>query len=145
MCWGQLVSMLTSVERITFTFKVFRVFFPERLTVIITYTDGGGCHARCQPAHQEQFGVQYLAQAHSTCRPGVSNQQPSANKTLAPPLGHCCPTQYMGIFNTVVSSHSVDNIKSFFACLKVTYKHIALQPLPLPLPFPRPQGTSKLD
>ena len=27
-----------------------------------SYTDGGGCHARCRPAHQEQFGVQYLAQ-----------------------------------------------------------------------------------
>ena len=29
-----------------------------------SYTDGGGCHARCQPAHQEQFGVQYLAEGH---------------------------------------------------------------------------------
>ena len=24
--------------------------------------DGRGLHARCQPAHQEQFGVRYLAQ-----------------------------------------------------------------------------------
>ena len=31
-----------------------------------SYTDGGGCHARCRPAHQEQFGVQYLAQGHQT-------------------------------------------------------------------------------
>ena len=29
-----------------------------------SYTDGGGCHARCQPARQEQFGVQYPAQGH---------------------------------------------------------------------------------
>ena len=31
---------------------------------IHSYTDGGGCHARCRPAHQEQFGVQYLAHGH---------------------------------------------------------------------------------
>ena len=30
-----------------------------------SYTDGGGCHVRSRPAHQEQFGVsQYLAQGH---------------------------------------------------------------------------------
>ena len=29
-----------------------------------SHTDGRGCHARRQPAHQEQFGVQYLAQGH---------------------------------------------------------------------------------
>ena len=29
---------------------------------ISSHTDGGGCHAR--PAHQGQFGVQYLAQGH---------------------------------------------------------------------------------
>ena len=29
------------------------------------YTDGGsGCHAGCRPAHQEELGVQYLAQGH---------------------------------------------------------------------------------
>ena len=28
------------------------------------YTDGGGCHARCRPSHQGQFGVQCLAQGH---------------------------------------------------------------------------------
>ena len=27
-----------------------------------SYTDSGGCHARWRPAHQEQFGVQYLTQ-----------------------------------------------------------------------------------
>ena len=31
---------------------------------IHSYTDGGGCDAKCRPAHQEQFGVQYLAQGH---------------------------------------------------------------------------------
>ena len=25
---------------------------------------GGGCHAGCRPAHQEQFGVWYLTQLH---------------------------------------------------------------------------------
>ena len=29
-----------------------------------SYIDGDGCHARFRPAHQEQFGVQYLAQGH---------------------------------------------------------------------------------
>ena len=29
-----------------------------------SYTDGSGCHARCWPAHLEEFGVQYLAQGH---------------------------------------------------------------------------------
>lgn len=29
-----------------------------------TYTDGGGCHTRCWPAHQGQRGVQYLAKRH---------------------------------------------------------------------------------
>lgn len=27
-----------------------------------SYNDGSGCHARWWPAHQEQFGAQYLAQ-----------------------------------------------------------------------------------
>ena len=31
---------------------------------IHSYTDGGGWHASCWPAHQEQFGVQYFAQGH---------------------------------------------------------------------------------
>ena len=31
---------------------------------IHSYTDGGGCHAKCWPAHQEQFGVKYFAQGH---------------------------------------------------------------------------------
>ena len=31
---------------------------------IHSYTDGSGCHTRCRPAHQEQFGVQCLAQGH---------------------------------------------------------------------------------
>ena len=30
-----------------------------------SYTDGSGCHARCRLAHQEHFGVQYLAQRHA--------------------------------------------------------------------------------
>ena len=35
-----------------------------QLTYSNSYTDGGGFHTRCRPAHQEQFGVQYLAQGH---------------------------------------------------------------------------------
>ena len=51
-----------SLQRNPFIFS--RHFCPKRPTVIHAYTDGGGCHARCRPAHQEQFGVQYLAQGH---------------------------------------------------------------------------------
>ena len=50
--------------------------------------DGGGCHAMCQPAHQEQSGVQYLAKDTSTCRAGESNQRLPYSKTLALPLSH---------------------------------------------------------
>ena len=50
---------------LTFTFRAFgRCLYPKRLRVIHPYTDGGGCHAGCRPAHQEQFGVQFLAQRH---------------------------------------------------------------------------------
>ena len=31
---------------------------------IHSHTDGSGCHARCRPAHQKQFGVRYLAQRY---------------------------------------------------------------------------------
>lgn len=29
-----------------------------------SYSNGGGCHAECQPAHQEQLEVKCLAQGH---------------------------------------------------------------------------------
>ena len=29
-----------------------------------SYTDGGGRYVRCRPEHQEQFGIQNLAQGH---------------------------------------------------------------------------------
>ena len=45
-----------------------------------SYTDGGGCHARCRPAHPKQFGVQYLAQGHF-------HMQRDADSTLS----HSCP------------------------------------------------------
>ena len=43
-------------------------------------TDGGGCHARCRSAHQEQFGE--------------LNQQPSDSKTLALLLSHSHPNYF---------------------------------------------------
>ena len=39
-------------------------FVQSTYKYIHSYTDGGGCYARCRPAHLEQFGVQYLAQGH---------------------------------------------------------------------------------
>ena len=47
-------------------FTLIRHFSPKCLTVIHTdiHTDGGGCRASCWAAHQEQFGLQYLAQGH---------------------------------------------------------------------------------
>ena len=41
------------------------------------FTDGSGSHARCRPAHQEQFGVQCLAQGHF-------NKQTRGNRTSDP-------------------------------------------------------------
>ena len=47
-----------------------------------------GCHARSQPARQEQLGVRCLAQGHfNTPRVG-SNRQPSACQTALPPEPH---------------------------------------------------------
>ena len=46
-------------EHVTFSRR-----FLSKVTYSKSYTDGGSCHTRCRPAHQEQFGVQYLAQGH---------------------------------------------------------------------------------
>ena len=56
-------SRFHSLPRSAYGFTFNRRAF-SRCMFINTYTDGGGCHARCQPARQEQFGVQYLAQGH---------------------------------------------------------------------------------
>ena len=64
----------------------------HRLCITLThshthsYTDGGGNHARHQPAHREQLGVQSLAQGlfdtnSSWGSPG-SNREPSAGNHL---------------------------------------------------------------
>ena len=37
-----------------------------------SYTGGRGCHASCQPAHQEQLGFHYLAQGYLDMQPGQS-------------------------------------------------------------------------
>ena len=36
----------------------------SKATYTYSSTDDGGCPARCWPARQEQFGVQYLVQGH---------------------------------------------------------------------------------
>ena len=43
--------------------------------------------------HQEQFGVQYLAQGHFNMQTREMNQQLSNNKTLALPLSHSHPSR----------------------------------------------------
>ena len=49
---------------------------------------------RCQPHHQEQFEVQYLAQGHFDMQTrGIKNQRPSDNKILALPLSHSRPVR----------------------------------------------------
>ena len=60
----------------------------SKMTYSNSYTHSctdGGCHERCRPADQEQFGVQYLAQGRFR-RPGELNQRPSDNSTLAFPI-----------------------------------------------------------
>ena len=63
------------MEKQTFTFKTLLT----KATYSDSYADSAGWHARCQPAHQEQFGVQYVAQGH------LEDQQPSDNMMLALP------------------------------------------------------------
>ena len=52
---------------------------------IHSYTDGGGCHEKRRPAHQEQFegsvSCPRTLTCRDTCRPGESNERPSDNKT----------------------------------------------------------------
>ena len=46
-------------------------------------TDGRGCHARCQPAPQEQFGAQYLAQRCFDMQPGSRALEPATFQLTA--------------------------------------------------------------
>ena len=43
------------------------------ITFTHSHTDGGGNHARHQPAHREQLGVQSLAQGHIDSNSGGPN------------------------------------------------------------------------
>ena len=55
----KILPMTNWISQILFlhTFFTFsRRCCPKRLTVIHTYADGGGCHARCRPAHQWDVG-----------------------------------------------------------------------------------------
>lgn len=68
-------------------------FCLKQITVTYTYIHTlmayEWCQARCQPAHQEQSGFQYLAKGHLAMQTSwKSNQQPTDNKTLVLPLGH---------------------------------------------------------
>ena len=45
-----------------------KVLNTEINSYIHSYSDGSDCHASHQPAHQEQFGVWYLAQGHIQTR-----------------------------------------------------------------------------
>ena len=62
-------------------------------------TDGRGCHARCQ--HQEQFGVQDLAQGHfdmqlsSAREPGFEPATFQSLANLLYPLTYSCPSSKM--------------------------------------------------
>ena len=58
---------------------------------IHTYTDGGGCHARCQPAHQEHTGVQHLAQGHFDMGNRTSDLQDAGS---IPVLQLQCSTEF---------------------------------------------------
>ena len=50
------------------------------LLCIHLHTDGGGCHARCRPAHQE-FSLGFSILPKDTSTPGELNQRPFNNET----------------------------------------------------------------
>ena len=60
-----IMIMAASIRIITTIVHFTHALVQSNLQYIHTYTEGDGCYARCQPAHQEQFGVQYLAQRHA--------------------------------------------------------------------------------
>lgn len=68
--------------------------FLTHFSHIHLYADGGGGHVRCQPAHEEQFGVQYYAQGHPDMQTrGIKPETFRLYKTLAlPPEPLGCPS-----------------------------------------------------
>lgn len=80
-------GMLTAIWTFTIFHQTLLSKVTNSLLYIHSYTDGGGCHERCRPAHQEQGGLGFsvLPKDSLTCKPGELNQQPSNNKMLALP------------------------------------------------------------
>ena len=70
------------------TFTFYQTPLSE-VTYSNSYTEGGGCHARCVNQHiRSSWGFSILPKDTLTCRPGESNQRPSNKKTLALSLSH---------------------------------------------------------
>ena len=82
----------------------FRAFFLSKATYsnsyIHSYSDCGGCHARCWPAHQEQVGVS--ASCTRTlwhADQGNWTHDLPFHNMLALPLSHSCPVLFMGRYS----------------------------------------------
>ena len=63
-----------------------------------SYTDGSGCHARCRPAHHDQFGVQYHAEGYFNMQ--IQIQHDTLNQTCfllitKGPFGACKRISYL--------------------------------------------------
>ena len=75
--WNRIsVALFQSTDRSKLLYNTCQI---HPFTHTHSHTDGRGCHARCQllvPAsHQEQFGVQHLAQGHFHMQPWVAGIQ----------------------------------------------------------------------
>ena len=69
-----------------------------------SHTDGGGYHARCQPAHREQFGVQFLAQGHvgEVRESRAQTTRPTPQQPAPPPMR---PISHQRVGRTGNESH----------------------------------------
>ena len=79
---------------------------PKRLTNIHSHTDGGGCHARCRPARQEQFRVQCCPRTHAD----------QVNRTSNLPITRCW----------LYTSHSRPRLVSMLSIVKHRMKDVFL-------------------
>ena len=85
-----------------------------------SHTNARGNHARHQPAHQEQLGVQSLAQRHLNTHSGGAWDR-TRNYFLVTnpptlPLSHCRPTQFgIACWRTSIEHISISVVQTLFS------------------------------
>ena len=102
-----------------------------------SYNDGGGNHARHQPAHWEQLGVQSLAQGLFDTNSGGArdrNGNPSGNppcsKTFSLPLSHCRPSSVPKQRNGKLSRHGTTQLVPQWDASRFLFTHMMTSSLP---------------